>query len=117
MKMARFIKTIALGILGLAGFYWLVMAAVGISSGNPAGAANLVQVAVAALLIWLGWKHPLLAGILMAAGSVVLAMYFLLVLFSIYQAMGPLLLLCAPLAVSGLLLIEADWKAKKANEG
>ena len=117
MKMAKFLKIAALAVLGLAGFYWLVMAAVGIASGNRAGAANLVQVAVAALLGWLGWKRPLLAGILMALGSVVLAMYFLLVLFSIYQAMGPLLLLCAPLAVSGILLIEADWKAKKADQG
>ena len=116
MKMAKFLKTTALVILGLAGFYWLVMAILGILAGNSAGAANLVQVVAAVLLGWLGWKRPLLAGILMTLGSVVLAMYFLLVLYSIYQAMGPLLLLCAPLAISGILLIEADWKAKKANE-
>jgi small basic protein len=47
--------------------------------------------------------------------GIILAVYFNFSLPDIYSAYIPLLLICAPMTLGGLLFIEADWTSKKRD--
>lgn len=115
MKNVRTLKIAAMVILGLMAAYWLVITVGALFSGLPGWAGNFIQIFAAILLGLLGWKRPLLGGALLVLGGVVVALYFLLVLYHLLEATIPLLTLSVPMALSGLLLVEADWQGRKAN--
>jgi hypothetical protein len=102
-------------ILGLTAISWLFKGIVDTFSGVPGGINNLVLAAAMFFLTLLSWKRPLLGGIISASLAVALAMYFFIILPDLQTAVLPLLLMCAPMAISGLLFIEADWTSKKRN--
>jgi hypothetical protein len=113
MKNATIYKIAAMVIMGIMIVYWLVRSLSAIFSGNTAAAGTLYQMVLAGILAFLSWKWPLPGGILIALLSVVIAMYYMLVLYSLYQALPALLLISTPMAISGLLLIEADWSVRR----
>ncbi|MBN2387976.1 MAG: hypothetical protein JXB85_13240 [Anaerolineales bacterium] len=116
MKLVKGLKIAALVILGLMVIAWLFFARV-IFITIPGGTIHpLVALVVVGLLAYLGWKRPLLGGLGLTLVGVCVAMYYLLILYSLEQALPALLLLCTPMVISGLVFIEADWMTRKANE-
>ncbi|MEZ0397035.1 MAG: hypothetical protein ABWK53_11485 [Anaerolineales bacterium] len=116
MKFANGLKIVASLIVGLMCLYWIVRGSAQIASGNTNAFSVLTPVVLAAALAWSGWRRPLLAGILLALLGVILAMYYLLVFYYLQDALPALILMCAPMAVSGLIFIEAAWSIHKANQ-
>jgi len=115
MKRSNGFRIAAAFVLGLTTIFWLFKGLADILGGVQGGTDNLI-VAVALLLLTLvGWKRLLLGGIVTASVGVILAVYFNFSLPDIYSAYIPLILICAPMVLGGLLFIEADWAAKKRD--
>lgn len=115
MSRSRAIKFIAAAILGITGLFWLIKGAMDLLGGVPGGDYNLGIAVVVLGLTLLSWKRMLLGGIITATLAVLLAVIFNLILPNIQLAFIPLILICAPMALSGLLFIEADWTKKKRD--
>jgi hypothetical protein len=115
MKSAIRFKIAAVVILGVMILYWLYASLAAIIGGNSAAVSVLVQVIVVGILAVVCWKWPLPGGISMVLLAAALAMYYLLAYYSLDQVAGPLLFICAPMAIGGLLFIEADWVTKRAK--
>ena len=117
MKLSRAIKIIALVILGVMVVYWLFFFEGGsvqaLFGGKPNGSNITIVMLITIALGVLSWKRPLPGGIIMVVIGFLEAMYYLLYLDTYQHAMPFLLLMCAPLAFCGWLLIEADWRSKK----
>ena len=117
MKKTSALLIAGLVLLGLTAIYWLIQAVGLIFSGATAGTFSLylVLVVIMVALIVLSRKRSLLGGILIATLGVLMAIYYLMVKFDFYQAMPFLLLMCLPLVISGLLVIEANWRSRTSN--
>ena len=113
MKRARVFRTIAAVVLGLTAFFWLFKGLVDVFSGTRGGMNNLLVAIGLLVLTLIGWKRLLWGGIVLALLGVILAIYFNIILPDIYSAFIPLLLICSPMVLGGLLYIEADWAAKR----
>ncbi len=116
MKSGFGFKIAAMVILGIMILYWLYASLAAIIGGESRAVSTLVEMIVVGILAVLAWKWPLPGGIGLTLLAVAVGMYYLLVLYSLEQAWTPLLLICAPMAVSGLLLIEADWESRRARK-
>ncbi len=115
MKKTNGFLIAGLAILGLTVIYWLVQGVGLIFSGASAGTFGLylgMSVVMLALIV-LSWKRSLLGGILIATLGILMAVYFLMVKLNIYDATPFLLLMCLPLVISGLLVIEGNWSSRK----
>jgi hypothetical protein len=95
--------------------FWLFTGVSETIRGSTSGVINLILAIVVGFLTGLGWKRPLLAGILLSSLGVFIALYFLLEMYTPEQMAAPMILMCAPLAVGGLILIEADWTTRKMS--
>ncbi|MGB8214561.1 MAG: hypothetical protein WCE68_13470 [Anaerolineales bacterium] len=115
MKRSHYFKIAAAGILGLTAILWFIKGITDIFGNVSGGILNLVLSIFLFGLIFLSWKRLLLGGIITASLAVLLAFGFSIVLPDISLALIPLLLLCAPMALSGLLFIEADWTKKRRD--
>ncbi len=115
MKRVTFFKIAAAAILGLTAIFWLYKGASDLIGGVRGGVNNLIVAVFLILMIFFDWKWPLLGGIITALSAVVLAVYFNFRLPDIYSAYIPLLLICVPMVISGLLFIEGDWAKKRIN--
>jgi hypothetical protein len=113
MTKAKLFKTTSAGLLGLGTIYWLAQGILAARAYGNLPALPFLLALILVLLLLAGLWKPLAGGILQAFGGVVAAMYFLLVYFSIYEAMPFLIFFCAPLALAGLLSIEAAWRGRK----
>jgi signal transduction histidine kinase len=113
MKRANKFKVAAAFILGLAAIFWLLKGLTDLLGGIQGGIVNLIFSIFMFGIIIFSWKRPLWGGIFTAIMALILAVYFNLNLPNIYLAFIPLLLMCAPLVISGLLFIEADWSTRK----
>jgi hypothetical protein len=102
-------------VLGLIAIYWLIQGVGLIFSGASASTfvLYLVLSLIMLALIIISWKRSLLGGILIATLGILMAVYFLMVKLNIYDATPFLLLMCLPLVISGLLVIEANWSARR----
>jgi len=115
MKSVIIFKIAAAVILGLTAIFWLFKGISDLIGGIQGGIYNLLIAVVLILLILFDWKWPLLGGIITALLAVALAVYFNFSLPDLYSAYIPLLLICAPMVISGLFFIEADWAKKKRD--
>lgn len=115
MKTIQGLKIAAMVPLG---FMVLVLLLFGIGEtlgGDISGIQHFVPVIFVGLVAWLGWKRPLLGGILFLAGAVLEAGMFWR-FFTRAEAgaiIAPLVIMVLPLAFSGLLLLLADWLTRK----
>jgi hypothetical protein len=102
-------------VLGLIAIYWLIQGVGLIFSGASASTfvLYLVLSLIMLALIIISRKRSLLGGILIATLGILMAVYFLMVKLNIYDATPFLLLMCLPLVISGLLVIEANWSARR----
>ncbi len=115
MDRSHVFKIAAALIVGVPALFWLIKGAADIVGGVSGGEFNLIVAIVMLGLALLSWKRMLLGGIIMAALAVLLAITFNLILPNLEVAFIPLLLMCAPMVLSGLLFIEADWNKKKRD--
>ncbi len=78
------------------------------------GGIRYYLIALAGIFLgWLGWKRPLPGGIVLCVLAILLASYFLFLYVVPQVILPPLIFICAPMAISGLLLIESEWKVRK----
>lgn len=115
MKRAIIYKSLAALILVIISIFWIVKGILDLFGGVKGGLNNLILAAALILLVVFDWKRPLVGGIITAFLGVILAVYFNFSLPDIYSAYIPLLLICAPMALGGLLFIEADWAKKRKD--
>jgi peptidoglycan/LPS O-acetylase OafA/YrhL len=115
MKSAFRFKVAGLVVLGAMILYWLSAGLAAVLAGQSRAIGTLVQMLIVGVVGFLAWKWPLPGGLALVLLGVAVAVYYLLVLHSLDQALAPLLLIAAPMALSGLLFIEADWDARKAR--
>jgi uncharacterized membrane protein YcfT len=115
IRIANRFRVAAAFILGLTALFWLISGIIGAVQGVPREIYNIVFALVIFFLMALCSRRPLMWGIITSSLGVVLAMYFLFALPDFYTALLPLFLMCAPLAIGGLLFIEADWAMKKKD--
>jgi len=80
--------------------------------GDWSGLGHLIQAIPIALLMWLGWKQPLWGGILLLVLSLIAAYSFANPLRGT-DWLAPLLIIVAPLALSGILLLSAVRSEKR----
>jgi hypothetical protein len=73
---ARLAKIAALMLLGLGVGVFLVFAVAELAGGDVAGIQHLPPAAVLGALLWLGWKRPRTAGIVLLAFAVPLGVAF-----------------------------------------
>ena len=117
MKKTSALLIAGLALLGLTAVYWLIQGVGLIFSGATAGTYSLFLIlsVIMLALIVLSRKRSLLGGILIATLGILMAIYFLMVKYDIYVAAPFLLLMCLPLVISGLLVIEANWTSRPKN--
>jgi hypothetical protein len=115
MKSARGFKIAAVVLLGATILYWLYASLAAIIGGNSRAVSVLIQMILAGILVVVAWKWPLPGGIAMTLLAAALAMYYLLAYYSLDQVVLPLVFVCLPMAIGGLLFIEADWTMKRAQ--
>ncbi|MDO9128228.1 MAG: hypothetical protein Q7U34_00025 [Anaerolineales bacterium] len=109
MKLAKGLKITALVLLGLVTAFLLYMGIGEIAFGDWGGIGHLIPAVVLGLLMWLAWKRPLWAGMILVVLGLVAGVRF-------YNPQYPDVALTVgglPL-FSGLLLLGAAWRARKA---
>ena len=82
------------------------------AGGDWSGLGHLIQVIPIALLVWLGWKRPLLGGIFLLLLSFLAAQSFANALRG-PEWLAPFLIIIAPLLLSGFLFLGAAALEKK----
>jgi len=80
--------------------------------GDWSGLGHLIQAIPIALLMWLGWKRPLWGGILLLVLSLIAAYFFTNPLRGM-NWLAPLLIIIAPLILSGILFLSAARLEKR----
>jgi hypothetical protein len=113
MKHARIFRAIATIVLVMTAIFWLFKGLADVFTGVRGGINNLLVAIGLLLMVLIGWKKLLWGGIIIALLGVILAVYFNFTLPDINSAFIPLLLICTPMVLGGLLYIEADWALKK----
>jgi hypothetical protein len=115
LKKISFLMWAALVILGLTAIYWLIQGVGLMLSAASLGTYSfyLILALIMIASLFVSRARPLLGGIILVSLSILLAIYFLMVKITIYNAGPFLFLMCLPLAISGLLFIEADWSKRK----
>jgi len=85
----------------------LLLFAIGETAGGDwSGLGHLIQAIPIALLMWLGWKRPLWGGVFLLVLSLIAAYFFANPLRGM-DWLAPLLIIVAPLILSGILLLSA----------
>jgi len=82
-------------------------------SGDWSGLGHLIQAIPIAFLMWLGWKRPLWGGILLLVLSLIAVYSFANPLRGV-NWLAPLLIVVAPLILSGILFLSAAQLEKRA---
>src|SRR5512134_1233846 len=106
MKNIKAVKIAALVFPGLVIAILLLFALGETVGGDWSGLGHLVQAIPIGLLMWLGWKRPLWGGIFLLLLSF-LAFYAFVDTFSRADWVAPVLIIVAPLFLSGVLLLGA----------
>jgi hypothetical protein len=115
MNRSKIYRLIAAVVLGLTALFWMFKGIVDLVGGVRGGIQNTILAITLFVLVLISWKWLLWGGIITAFSAVILAMYFFLLPTYIQTITPHLLLMCAPMVISGLLFIEADWASKKRN--
>lgn len=112
MNKTKGIKIIALIFPGISLAILLLFTIGETMGGDWSGLGHLIQAVPIALLVWLGWKRPLWGGILLLVLSLIAA-YSFANLFRGTDWLAPLLIIIAPLFLSGILCLSAARLEKR----
>jgi len=113
MNKAKGIKIAALIFPGITLVILLLFTIGETVGGDWSGLGHLIQAIPIALLMWLGWKRPLWGGILLLVLSFIAA-YSFANPFHVTDWLAPLLIIIAPLILSGILFLSAARLEKRA---
>jgi hypothetical protein len=113
MQKTKTLKIIALICSGLVAGTLLLFLIGETVGGDWSGLGHLIQLIPVVLLMWLGWKRPLLGGIFLVVLSLIAAYSFANPLRGT-DWLAPLLIIVVPLMLAGLLFLGAAWSEKKA---
>ncbi len=100
-------KIAALLLLGLGVLFYLVFAVGEAAGGDVTGLQHLLPASVLAVLLWLGWRRPRRAGIVLLACAVPLAVAYVALLVVRDLPLTWALVVALPPVVTGLLLVRA----------
>jgi len=106
MHKSKGIKIAALIFPGIPLVILLLFAIGETVGGDWSGLGHLIEAIPIALLMWLGWKRPLWGGILMLVLSLIAVYSFANPLRGM-DWLAPLLIIIAPLILSGILFLSA----------
>ena len=106
MKNIKRLKIVALIPPGLAIAVLLTFMIGETAGGDVSGLGHLIQAIPIALLMWLGWKRPLLGGVFLLLLSLLAAHSFADALRG-PERLAPFLIIIAPLLLSGFLFLGA----------
>jgi len=112
MNKSKGIKIVALIIPGIPLVILLLFAIGETVGGDWSGLGHLIQAIPIALLMWLGWKRPLWGGILLLVLSLIAA-YSFANPFHGMDWLAPLLIIVAPLFLSGILFLSSARLEKR----
>ena len=105
---ARRTKTAALVLLGLGVAFYLTFAVGEMVGGDISGVQHLLPAAVLGALLWLGWKRPRTAGIVLLALAIPLGAAYIAVLVIRNLPLAWALWIVLPPALTGWLFLRAD---------
>lgn len=100
-------KVAALVLLGLGVAFYLMFAVGELAGGEISGLQHLLPAALLGALLWLGWKRPRTAGIVLLALAVPLGAAYLAVLIVRDLPLPWALWIALPPILSGWLLLRA----------
>ena len=112
MNKIKGIKVAALLFPGISLAILLLFAIGETVGGDWSGLGHLIQAIPIAVLMWLGWKRPLWGGILLLVLSFLAAYSFANPLRGV-DWLAPLLIIIAPLVLSGILFLSAARLEKR----
>ena len=112
MNKFKGIKIVALISLGIPLVILLLFTVGETLGGDWSGLGHLIQAIPIALLMWLGWKHPLWGGILLLVLSFIAGYSFANPLRGT-DWLAPLLIIVVPLILSGILFLSAAQLKKR----
>jgi len=112
VKKNKRIKVAALIFPGLTLAILLLFAIGETAGGDWSGLGHLIQAIPVAFLMWLGWKRPLWGGIFFLVLSLV-ALYSFANPLRGADWIAPLLIIVAPLIISGILFLSAARVEKR----
>jgi hypothetical protein len=104
---ARRMKIAALVLLGLGIAFYLAFAVGEMAGGDISGIQHLLPAAVLGVLLWLGWKRPRTAGIVLLALAIPLGAAYIAVLVVRHLALPWALWIALPPALTGWPLLRA----------
>jgi len=104
---ARRLKIAALVLLGLGVAFYLIFAVGEMAGGDITGVQHLLPAALLGALLWLGWKRPRTAGIVLLALAVPLGAAYIAVLVVRDLPLLWALWIALPPLLTGWLLVRA----------
>jgi hypothetical protein len=114
-EIAALMKIVGLIPPALAAAVYLLFALGETAGGDASGLGHLVPVVLIGLLIWLGWKNPLVGGISLILLAFASASLYSDALSRPGSWLAPFLIAVAPLLLAGLLLLGAAWVGRRAT--
>ena len=112
---ARRAKIAALVLLGLGVAFYLLFTVGEMASGDVSGIQHLPPVLALAALMWLGWKRPTTAGIVLLVLAVPLGVAYVVVLVVHDLPLFWALEIALPPVLTGLLLLWAGRRERASR--
>jgi hypothetical protein len=110
-------KIAALVLLGLGVAFYLMFAVGEMAGGDISGIQHLPPAAILAALLWMAWRRPLTAGVVLLALAVPLGIAYIVLL--VVRDLPPTwaLVVAAPPVLTGLLLVRAGRRERGPRPG
>lgn len=115
MKLANVLKIIAEIPIALLIAFLLFMGMGEMAGGDFSGIGHLLPAVVFGALMWLAWKRPLYAGIILILLGIVNLVRYGGAIERVGDWYVPILIMSVPLLFTGFLLLFAAWKTSKAT--
>jgi hypothetical protein len=104
---ARGTKMAALVLLALGVAFYLLFALGEMADGDVSGVQHLLPAVILAALLWVAWRRPLVAGVVLLVLAVPLGAAYVAVLVVRDLPLTWALIVALPPVVTGLLLVRA----------
>jgi hypothetical protein len=108
-------KLTALVLLGLGIVFYLMFAVGEMAGGDVSGIEHVPPAVILAVLFWAAWKHPLMAGIVLLALAVPLAIAYVVVLVVNDLPLTWALWIALPPVLTGFFLVRAGRQERSSR--
>lgn len=110
-SLSKNLRIAALALMGLYSIFFLVVGVGKMAGGDKSGSNNLLAFLIMAAMMYVAWKRPRIAGILLLGIGLVAGIYFLAIFSN--SSLGSILIMSAAPLVAGLLLLSIGLIEKK----